>query len=49
MSQNTLLPLRSEVPLAHTWNLESIFASPAEWENACQELNTQIPLLAAYQ
>ena len=26
------LPKRSEIPIEHTWNAESVFASAAEWE-----------------
>ncbi len=49
MSDLTTLPERSAVPVAQTWDLESIFASPAAWEAACQELVGMLPGLAAYQ
>lgn len=49
MTDPTRLPIRSEVPLAHTWALESIFASPADWETACQALEQLLPPLAACQ
>lgn len=49
MSELTTLPLRSDVPLEQTWDLESIFPSPADWEAACQELASKLPGLAAYR
>jgi oligoendopeptidase F len=49
MPELTTLPLRSEVSIAQTWDLESIFASPADWEAACKELSDRLPDLAAYQ
>ncbi len=49
MSKSTTLPLRSQVPFAETWDLESIFASPSEWEAAGKEITGYIPQLAAYQ
>src|SRR4051794_13888890 len=33
----TRLPLRSEVPVEHTWDLSSLFRSDAEWETAFVE------------
>ncbi|PWH17581.1 MAG: oligoendopeptidase F [Anaerolineae bacterium] len=48
MSQSTL-PARSEVPLQETWSLESVFATPDEWQVACQRLEALLPSLAAYQ
>ena len=44
---DTSLPLRSEVPAEQTWDLESIFATPADWDAACAELKAQLPALAA--
>ena len=49
MSELTTLPLRSRVPVEQTWNLASIYPTPADWENACKELSDQLPGLAAYQ
>jgi len=49
MSKSTTLPLRSQVPFAETWDLESIFASPSDWEAAGKEITGYIPQLAAYQ
>ena len=49
MSQTNILPTRSEIPLQEKWALESIFSTPAEWENACQELEKLLPSLTSYQ
>jgi oligoendopeptidase F len=49
MSESATLPLRSQVPHAETWDLESIFATPADWEAAGWEIAGYLPLLAAYQ
>ncbi len=45
----TTLPARSAVPLEETWSLESVFATPADWEAACKTLEDLLPSLAAYQ
>lgn len=49
MTTATHLPARSEIPVQETWALESVFASPAEWEAACQTLQDLLPELTAYQ
>ena len=49
MSDTTILPTRSEVPTEQTWDLESVFASPADWETACQSIEEFIPKLSAFQ
>ncbi len=49
MTQTNSLPARDEVPLQETWALNSIFATPAEWEAACQRLDAILPSLTAYQ
>lgn len=49
MSELTTLPSRNEIPLEQTWNLESIFSTPADWEAACKALIEKLPGLAAYQ
>jgi oligoendopeptidase F len=48
-SSITYLPDRSEVALEETWALESIFATPADWEAACKTLQDLLPELSAYQ
>jgi oligoendopeptidase F len=45
----TTLPSRSAVPVEQTWNLASIFPTPADWEAACKELGDLFPKLSAYQ
>ncbi len=49
MTETSSLPARSAVQLQETWALESIFATPAEWDAACQTLEDLLPSLAAYQ
>ena len=49
MSNTTTLPLRSEVPLEQTWDLASIFPTPKDWVNACDQLTNMLPGLSAYQ
>jgi oligoendopeptidase F len=48
MSQITLPP-RSEIPVAETWNLESIFPTVDAWEDGLKETQAMIPGLAEYQ
>jgi oligoendopeptidase F len=49
VSESATLPLRSQVLHAETWDLESIFATPADWEAAGREINSYLPQLASYQ
>jgi len=49
MSETTTLPARSEVPIEETWDLESVFATPADWEAACEDLDAQLPRLGSFQ
>jgi len=49
MTESKTLPLRSQVPIEETWDLESIFPTPEGWEAAGKELTGYIPRLAAYQ
>jgi oligoendopeptidase F len=37
------LPPRSEVPIEYQWNLSSLFASDADWENAFTDWERRIP------
>ena len=48
MTEITALPPRSEVPVEQTWDLDSIYPTPADWEAACVELTAQLPALAAF-
>jgi len=49
MSETISLPPRNAVPREETWDLESVFATPADWEAACEQLNGLLPDLAAFQ
>jgi oligoendopeptidase F len=48
MPDTATLPPRSEVPLEQTWALESIFATPADWDAASKTLSDLLPTLTAY-
>jgi oligoendopeptidase F len=43
----TTLPPRNQVPIDQTWDLSSIFPTPADWEAACQQLVAALPSLSA--
>ena len=45
----TRLPLRSEVPVEHTWDLASLFRSDAEWETAFASWEKQVDGYAQYR
>lgn len=47
MSQKT--PLRSEIAVEHTWDLDVIFTSQEAWETAVQDYKEQITDLQTYQ
>jgi oligoendopeptidase F len=47
--QAQALPRRSELRTEDTWDLESIFATNAEWETARAGVEERLPALAAYQ
>ena len=49
MSQNTTLPLRSEVPVEQTWNLESIYPSVEAWEADLKAVREMVPAAAEFQ
>ena len=49
MNDITTLALRSEVPVEQTWDLASVYATPADWDAACAELAAQLPELAAFR
>jgi oligoendopeptidase F len=48
MPNTTSLPSRSEVPPEQTWDLASIFTTPKDWEEACNQLTELLPTLSAY-
>jgi oligoendopeptidase F len=43
------LPLRSEVPVEHTWDLTRLFASDAEWETAFAEFEALVGGFARFR
>ncbi|MER2600092.1 MAG: oligoendopeptidase F [Caldilineales bacterium] len=49
MTSPTILPSRSEVPVELTWDLASVYATPAAWDAACTELNERLPVLTAFR
>ncbi len=49
MAEMQTLPLRSQVPVEQTWDLESVYASPAAWEVAYRDLEARLPDLSAYR
>ncbi|MBK9234723.1 MAG: oligoendopeptidase F [Rhodoferax sp.] len=40
---------RAEVPIELTWNLDELFASPADWEAALEDVDTARADVSAYQ
>ncbi|MEA3350757.1 MAG: oligoendopeptidase F [Chloroflexota bacterium] len=48
MSKN-ILPLRSDIPVQETWNLESIFPTVGEWQNAYEEAKSLLPEMQKFQ
>lgn len=45
----TALPPRSAIAKEHTWNKESVFATPADWEAACAEVLALLPGVQQFQ
>jgi len=43
------VPERSEIPEEYTWDLESIYESDAEWEDAYSEAEGHVEALGAYE
>lgn len=48
MNQSTI-PTRSEIPQEQTWNLDAIFATPADWEAACKQVLDALPEISAFK
>jgi oligoendopeptidase F len=46
---STTLPERHEVPSAYTWDIESLFATPADWDVAFAGFTAQFEELAAFR
>ena len=40
---------RSEVPVEQTWNLDDLFSSVADWEEARMELEDELPTVTQYE
>jgi oligoendopeptidase F len=49
MIKTTTLPERNQVPLEQTWDLESIYANPKEWEAAYEQAQALLPELSRFQ
>src|SRR5690625_3889732 len=47
--QTKELPLRKEIPKELTWDLEKIFSTDNDWENAFKQLQKQIPKIGKFQ
>ncbi len=43
------LPTRSDVPVEMTWDLESIYPTPDDWEKDFNWVNDELPRLSAYE
>ena len=43
------VPRRGEIAHEHTWNAESVFATPADWEAEYQAVSEAIPALSTFQ
>lgn len=40
---------RKDIPEKYKWNLEDIFATPADWEKTFEKLSAEYPTLASYK
>lgn len=45
----TTVPLRSEIPVEYTWDLASIYATPADWEAKLAEIKERLALTQQFQ
>jgi oligoendopeptidase F len=43
------IPTRAEIPVEHTWDTASIFATPEDWETAVGRLDTAVDEVAKYR
>lgn len=48
-TSNSSLPLRSEVPVALTWDLTQVYKAQADWQADFERVEALIPKLAAYK
>ncbi len=44
-----VLPRREDVPVEHTWDLESMYPTPEAWEEAFERLEAALPDLASFK
>ena len=44
-----VLPRREDVPVEHTWDLESMYPTPEAWEEAFARLEAELPSLASFK
>jgi oligoendopeptidase F len=49
MVESEVLPPRSQVPQGETWDLESVFATPSDWEAAGKKIEEYLSVLAAFK
>ncbi len=49
MSSPVSVPPRSEIPTEFTWNAESVFATLADWETACDAILEALPKVQQFQ
>jgi oligoendopeptidase F len=45
----TTIPTRAEILVEHTWDLISIFVTPAAWEAAVEQIPAQLKTIATFQ
>src|SRR5215469_5571203 len=49
MATVTTLPKRNEIPKEYTWNLESIYATDADWERDFSHVVSLLPEIRAFE
>ena len=45
----TKIRTRSEIPIEHTWDLATIFATPADWEARLAEVHARLPMIRSFE
>ncbi len=45
----TILPTRRDIPAEHTWDTESIYPTPAAWDDAAAALIERLPEISAFE
>ncbi len=46
---SSLVPERSQITVEHTWNRESVFATPADWESEFEQVGASLPELERFR